>query len=118
MDEILILNLVGTFAFGLSGGIVAVRKKMDLFGVLVLSVATGLGGGALRDILAAEVPLVLRSEIYAVASLLGAIIIVLANQAQILGPPEEILAAVATFALRMVSVRRGWKIPIAHPGTR
>jgi uncharacterized membrane protein YeiH len=79
---------------------------------------TGIGGGALRDILAAEVPLVLRSEIYAVASLTGAIIIALANQAQILGPPAEILAAAATFALRMVSVWRGWKIPIAHPGTR
>ena len=204
MDETLILNLVGTFAFGLSGGILGVRKKMDLFGVLVLAVATGLGGGimrdlvlghtppttlvdwrylaaagvagllvfvdyrqiirwnrfviafdaaglaiftvtgttialaaglgpvpaallgmltgigggALRDILAAEVPLVLRSEIYAVASLLGAIIITLANQAQVLGPAVEIIAALAIFALRMVSVWRGWKIPIAHPGTR
>jgi uncharacterized membrane protein YeiH len=204
MDETLILNLVGTFAFGLSGGILAVRKKMDLFGVLVLSVATGLGGGiirdlilgrtppttlvdwryllaaglagllvffdfrqivrwsrfvtafdaaglaiftvtgttialsaglgpvpaallgmltgigggAVRDILAAEVPLVLRSEVYAVASLLGAIMITLANQAGILGSPVEILAALATFVLRMVSVWRGWKIPIAHPGTR
>jgi len=38
----LALNLMGTFAFGLSGGILAVRKQMDLFGVLVLSVATGL----------------------------------------------------------------------------
>ena len=204
MDETLILNLVGTFAFGLSGGILAVRKKMDLFGVLVLSVATGLGGGimrdlilghtppvtlvdwrylaaagvagllvfldfrqivrwnrfviafdaaglaiftvtgttialaaglgpvpavllgmltgigggALRDILAAEVPLVLRSEIYAVASLLGAIIITLANQIQAPGPTIEIMSAIATFVLRMVSVWRGWKIPIAHPGTR
>ncbi len=79
---------------------------------------TGIGGGALRDILAAEVPLVLRSEVYAVASLLGAVVIVLANQAQILGAPAEILAAMATFALRMVSVWRGWKIPIAHLGTR
>ena len=204
MDETLILNLIGTFAFGLTGGILAVRKKMDLFGVLVLSVATGLGGGimrdiilrhvppttlvdwrylaaagvagllvffdfrqivkwsrfvtafdaaglaiftvtgttialaaqlnpvpaallgmltgigggALRDILAAEMPLVLRSEIYAVASLLGAIVITLANQAGVLGTPAEILAALATFVLRMVSVWRGWKIPIAHPGAR
>src|SRR6266705_4194114 len=204
MDETLILNLVGTFAFGLSGGILGVRKKMDLFGVLVLAVATGLGGGivrdlilghtppitlvdwrylaaagvagllvfvdyrqiirwnrfviafdaaglaiftvtgttialaaglgpvpaallgmltgigggALRGILAAEVRLVLRSEIYAVASLLGAIIIALANQVLILGPPAEILAAATTLALRMVSVWRGWKIPIAHPGIR
>ena len=84
----------------------------------MLGMLTGIGGGALRDVLAAEVPLVLRSEIYAVASLLGAIIITLANQAQVLGPTVEIFAALATFALRMVSVWRGWKIPIAHPGTR
>ncbi len=202
MDEplILILNLVGTFAFGLSGGILAVRKKMDLFGVLVLSVATGLGGGilrdiilghtppatlndwrflaaaavaglvvfvdyrqvvhwnrliiafdaaglaiftvtgttialnaglspvpaallgmltgvgggALRDVLGAEVPLVLRTEIYAVASLLGATIIIISNQAQVLGGFAEITAASAIFALRMVSVWKGWKIPIAR----
>jgi len=84
----------------------------------LLGMLTGIGGGALRDILAAEVPLVLRSEIYAVASLLGAIIITVANQAQALGPAVEIIAALATFALRMVSVWRGWKIPIAHPGIR
>ena len=204
MDELIVLNLAGTFAFGLTGGILAVRKKMDLFGVLVLSVATGLGGGitrdlilgrvppatlvdwrflavavvagllvfvdfrqivrwgrfvtafdaaglaiftitgttialsaglgavpsvllgmltgigggALRDILAAEIPLVLRSEVYAVASLLGAIIIAIADQAQVLGPAVEILAAVAVFLVRMISVWRGWKIPVAHPAIR
>src|SRR2546428_6279035 len=57
MDETLILNLVGTFAFGLSGGILAVRKKMDLFGVLVISVATGLGGGIMRDLILGHTPL-------------------------------------------------------------
>jgi uncharacterized membrane protein YeiH len=195
----LALNLAGTFAFGLSGGILAVRKQMDLFGVLVLSVATGLGGGimrdiilghtppatlndwrylavaslagilvflwysrvvhhgrfitsfdavglsiftvtgttialnaglspppaallgiltgvgggVLRDVLAAEVPMILRTEIYAVASMLGAITIIIASQIGYSGVLVEIVAAMATFILRMVSVRRGWRIPIA-----
>src|SRR5947199_377650 len=56
MDETLVLNLMGTFAFGLSGGILAVRKQMDLFGVLVLAVATGLGGGIMRDIILGHTP--------------------------------------------------------------
>ena len=203
MEELLnlALNLMGTFAFGLSGGILAVRKQMDLFGVLVLAVATGLGGGimadiilghtppatlndwrylavaglagilvflrygkvvhhgrfitgfdavglsiftvtgttialnaglspapaallgmltgvgggVLRDVLAAEVPLVFRSEIYAVASMLGAIIIIAAGQIGFSGLPVEVVAAIAIFSLRMVSVRRGWRIPIAMP---
>jgi uncharacterized membrane protein YeiH len=197
----LALNLMGTFAFGLSGGILAVRKQMDLFGVLVLAVATGLGGGImrdiilghtppatlndwrylaaaglagilvfvwysrvvhhgrfitafdavglsiftvtgttialsaglspapaallgmltgvgggmLRDVLAAEVPLILRSEIYAVASMLGAIIIIVSAQIGFSGVVVEIIAAIATFTLRMMSLRRGWRIPIAMP---
>src|SRR2546427_3189356 len=52
----LVLNLMGTFAFGLSGGILAVKKRMDLFGVLVLSVATGLGGGIVRDLTLGHTP--------------------------------------------------------------
>src|SRR5437879_7076153 len=56
MDETLILNLVGTFAFGLSGGRLAVRKKMALCGVLVLAVATGLGGGIMRDLILGHTP--------------------------------------------------------------
>jgi uncharacterized membrane protein YeiH len=197
----LVLNLMGTFAFGLSGGMLAVKKRMDLFGVLVLSVATGLGGGivrdlilghtppttltdwrylgtaglagvlvfvwynrianhgtfittfdavglsiftvtgtvialnaglspapaallgmltgvgggVMRDILAAEIPLIFRSEVYAVASMLGAIIVIIAGQTGLAAIPAEILAAVATFTLRMVSVQRGWKIPVARP---
>src|SRR5213078_5380186 len=188
MDETLTLNLIGTFAFGLTGGILAVRKRMDLFGVLVLSVATGLGGGimrdiilghvppttlvdwrylaaagvagllvfvwyrgvihhgrfiiafdavglsiftvtgttiaisaglspapavllgmltgvgggVLRDVLGAEVPLIFRSEIYAVASILGAIIIIVAGQIGFSGLPVEVVAAIAIFSLRMV----------------
>src|SRR5690348_181714 len=52
----LALNLMGTFAFSLSGGILAVKKRMDLFGVLVLSVSTGLGGGIVRDLILGHTP--------------------------------------------------------------
>lgn len=52
----LMLNLIGTFVFGVSGGILAVRKQMDLFGVLVLSVVAALGGGMMRDVLLGHTP--------------------------------------------------------------
>ncbi len=69
----------------------------------------------MRDVLAAEVPLIFRSEIYAVASMLGAIIIIIAGQIGFSGLPVEVVAAIAIFSLGMVSVRRGWRIPIAMP---
>jgi uncharacterized membrane protein YeiH len=53
---LLILELSGIFVFAISGGLVAVRKKLDVFGVLVLAGATGLGGGFLRDVLIDATP--------------------------------------------------------------
>jgi uncharacterized membrane protein YeiH len=52
----LALDLVGVFAFALSGGLVAVKKRLDLFGVLVLAGAAALGGGVIRDILIGDLP--------------------------------------------------------------
>lgn len=53
---LIVLDLVGIFVFAISGGLVAVRKELDIFGVLVLSGTTGLGGGFLRDVLIGAAP--------------------------------------------------------------
>ena len=50
------LDLAGTFVFAVSGALVAVRSRLDLFGTLVLAGATGLGGGLVRDVLLGDVP--------------------------------------------------------------
>lgn len=52
----IVLDLLGIFVFAISGGLMAVRKQLDLFGVLVLAGATGLGGGFLRDVLIDATP--------------------------------------------------------------
>ena len=52
----LALDLVGVFVFALSGGLVAVKKRFDLFGVIVLACAAALGGGIVRDLLIGDVP--------------------------------------------------------------
>ena len=51
-----ILDIVGVFAFALAGGLAGVRKGFDIFGVLVLAGACGLGGGVLRDLLIGATP--------------------------------------------------------------
>ena len=50
------LDLAGIFVFAISGALVAVRKDLDVFGVLVLAGTTGLGGGFLRDVLIGATP--------------------------------------------------------------
>ena len=48
---ILIFEIIGTVAFAISGAITAMKKDMDLLGVLILSFTTALGGGVIRDVL-------------------------------------------------------------------
>lgn len=68
------LDLLGTFVFGISGALVAVRRGLDIFGIAVLSVAAGLAGGMLRDILlGAAPPTALGEPRYLLAALSAAI---------------------------------------------
>ncbi|KQT89655.1 hypothetical protein ASG49_15500 [Marmoricola sp. Leaf446] len=53
---LLVLDLGGIFVFAISGALVAVRRRLDVFGVLVLAGTTGLGGGFLRDVLIDATP--------------------------------------------------------------
>lgn len=51
-----LLNFVGVFAFAVSGGLVGVRRRFDIFGILVLALVTALGGGVVRDLLLGITP--------------------------------------------------------------
>lgn len=59
---LLVLDLVGCFVFALSGGLMAVRKELDIFGVIVLACVTGLGGGFLRDMAIGATPVAALSD--------------------------------------------------------
>jgi uncharacterized membrane protein YeiH len=67
-DVILALNLAGTFVFGLSGGIAGVRKRLDVFGVVVLAIAVGMAGGIVRDLLIGRPPETFRDWRYLAAA--------------------------------------------------
>lgn len=61
---LLVLNLVGTFVFGVSGGMTGVRMQLDLFGAIVLAAAVGLAGGIIRDVLIGTPPATFRDWRY------------------------------------------------------
>jgi uncharacterized membrane protein YeiH len=56
MNVLYVLDLLGTFAFAMSGAIAGVRKDLDLYGVTVLGVVTAVGGGTIRDVLVGRIP--------------------------------------------------------------
>jgi uncharacterized membrane protein YeiH len=84
----------------------------------LLGMLTGIGGGMARDILLAEIPVVLRAELYAVAALLGAAVVVIADRLQLPSGPAALIGAALCFGLRIVAMKRGWKLPVAALGTQ
>jgi uncharacterized membrane protein YeiH len=69
-----IIDILGTFSFAVSGAFLAMQKKLDPFGVLVLSFVTAIGGGTLRDILIGDLPVSwLRNETATVVIFFSAI---------------------------------------------
>ena len=75
---VLFLELLGTVAFSASGSIVAIRKKMDIFGVCVLGMTTAIGGGIIRDLLLGITPpSTFSNPIYATTSIIVSLIIFL-----------------------------------------
>ena len=52
----LIFDLVGTIAFAVSGTLVGIGRRMDIFGMLVLALATAIGGGIMRDLIVGNIP--------------------------------------------------------------
>ncbi|WP_333870783.1 trimeric intracellular cation channel family protein [Desulforamulus putei] len=74
MTILYFLDLLGTFAFALSGALAAIKKEMDLFGVVVLALVTAIGGGTTRDVLLGNTPVfILNEPIYIYVSLAGAV---------------------------------------------
>ncbi len=69
----IMLDAVGLSVFTIAAGIKAIESDYNFMTFLFVSVITAVGGGLIRDILAQEVPTILKREIYAVASLVGAI---------------------------------------------
>lgn len=65
-----VLEMIGTVAFAISGAMVGISKKMDIFGVCMLGMTTAVGGGILRDlIINVTPPMAFQNPVYALVSL-------------------------------------------------
>jgi uncharacterized membrane protein YeiH len=77
---------------------------------------TGVGGGTMSDILLARVPLVLRSDIYAVAALAGAAVMVAGLSLKLAPTLMTVTGSITCFVLRLVAVWQHWNLPkVIHP---
>jgi uncharacterized membrane protein YeiH len=114
-SPVLVFDAAGLALFAVSGAGKALAFDAGPVAATLLGMLTGIGGGMVRDILVMEIPTVLRTELYALAALIGAAVVVLGRMLHFPSSIAAIAGAVLCFGLRFMAMRRGWQLPTAHP---
>jgi uncharacterized membrane protein YeiH len=117
-SPVLVFDAAGLGLFAVAGALKALGYQLNPLAAIMLGVLTAVGGGMLRDVLVGEVPNVLHAELYAVAALVGAVVVVGGQLLQLPPTPLAIIGAVLCFGLRIVAIRRGWELPVAREAER
>ena len=113
-NPVLLFDAAGLALFAVSGASKAIAYGLDPVMAIVLGMVTGIGGGMVRDVLLAEIPTVLRAELYAVAALAAAAIVVIGHMLQLPVAPVTAVALMLGFGLRVMAIRYGWRLPVAE----
>jgi uncharacterized membrane protein YeiH len=112
-NPVLLFDAAGLALFAVAGASKALAYGLNPVMATVLGMVTGIGGGMVRDVLLAEIPTVLRAELYAVAALAGAAAAVIGQTLQLPVAPVTTVALILCFWLRVMAIRRGWRLPVA-----
>lgn len=110
----LVFDAAGLSLFAVTGAQRAIDHDLSPVMASLLGMVTGIGGGMARDILLAEIPQVLRFDLYAVAALIGASVVVLGHNLHISDGASALTGAALCFAVRFMAITRGWRLPTAH----
>ncbi len=113
-NPVLLLDAAGLALFAVTGAHKALLYGVNPVTATLLGMLTAIGGGMVRDILLAQTPTVLQAELYAVAALLGAGVVVIGNILQLPSNATTLVGAGLCFSLRIVAIRRNWRLPIAR----
>jgi uncharacterized membrane protein YeiH len=117
-SPVLLFDAAGLALFAVSGAHKALAYGLNPIMATLLGMLTGIGGGMARDVLLAEIPTVLRADLYAVAALAGAAIVVIANRLQLPSGVAALVGAALCFGLRVMAIKHGWQLPVARTDKR
>lgn len=103
------IDILGTVAFAISGVLVAMEKKLDLFGVLIIAFVTAIGGGTLRDLLIGNTPVVWMRDLTYVFTILITVVfgIVFVNQLKYLRRSLFLFDTIGIGLYTMVGLEKG-----------
>ena len=115
---VLVFDAAGLGLFCVTGTVKSLAYGLSPLPAAVLGVVTGVGGGVLRDVIAREIPALVRpdAELYAVPAIAGALTVALLWSLDLRGPWTAAGAAVLIFIFRLVAMARRWHAPTAWRG--
>lgn len=108
---LLYLDAIGLSTFLVIGTTKALDFQMGMLGAILMGVMTGTAGGVVRDILANQVPLILRREIYASACIAGGSLLVVLEQSGAGRSTSALVAATTVISVRLLAIRYHWGLP-------
>ena len=112
---LMVLDAAGLGLFAVAGAEKALEFGIHPLIAILMGGITGVGGGTIRDVLLAQVPVVLRADLYATAAMAGAVVLVSGRALRWPAPVAASLGGFVCFGLRLVSVWRHWSLP--HAGS-
>jgi uncharacterized membrane protein YeiH len=115
---VLLFDAAGLCLFAVTGTQKALAYGLSPLMAAMLGMVTCIGGGVARDLLTRQIPTVLRSELYAVAALAGAGTVAVGFWLDLPRHPIALAGAAICLFLRLMSIYRGWRLPIAVTRTK
>ncbi len=117
-SPVLLFDAAGLAFFAVVGAQKAITFGLSPLMAALLGMLTGIGGGMVRDMLLTEIPHVLRSDLYALAALAGASVVVIGDALGIPYAASAPVGGVLCFGLRFMAIRYGWHLPRAGLSSR
>ncbi len=108
---LLYFDAIGLGTFVVIGTTKALDFQLGLLGSVLMGVMTGTAGGMLRDVLANQVPLILRREIYASACIAGGALLVVLEYFGSARPVAALLSAGTVILVRLLAIHYDWSLP-------
>jgi uncharacterized membrane protein YeiH len=112
--QMLLFDAVGLALFAVTGAQKAIDHGINPLMAALLGMITGIGGGMTRDVLAGDVPFVLRGDLYAVTALAAGATVSLGHVLGVAPVAPMLLGATICVFLRLMAIYRGWRAPVAR----
>lgn len=110
-ELMLTLDAAGLALFAVAGAMKALEFDIHPMLATLMAAITGVGGGTVRDLLLNRVPGVLQTDIYAVAAIVGAVVMLLGLKMRLPRGIAMSAGGICCFVLRMVALARHWNLP-------